>query len=928
MSNTLDHIRASITRFIWQGEGGFKIAMAMYESPTGLTPQKVSGTFPHLAEVNEWFSLEGNFVADKGRNGERGGEMFRARKIRPDLPVTMRGAMELLDKTFNWTTHGISSDAISSFVKRHGDTAALVAEDKPEILLEMQRNTAYHDVILEAWAKRISARKPLRFLKDANVSEDATNAIVRYHKDLALDAIKADPYGLIRINGVSFEDVDKIGRHLGIPEDDIRRISAGLLDCIATAESGGNTVVELESLEDEISRRKLTMPHLAKFAMSRLSAQQTGVAFEAAGKEVVIQSFNFHRMETFIAAKMVKMLKDSMENNDNERFDAVVNKVLASNPNYARFDEIQKEAVRLCVRNPIAILTGGPGTGKSTVTEAIVESLAELGIGVIHPMAPTGKAAVRLKETTKLDVLTIHSSLQATGEDGDGGFGRNASNPYPEGSIIIIDEASMIDTKVFYSLLQAIQKGSRILLVGDRWQLPSVGPGAILSDLLTTVAANGARIPSAELKNIYRSSKDSGIATGAVEVRNGSFDIGRIDNTGRSGVSFYEVRRNEIVKMTIDLVRKLRDPKEGLGLDPKRDLGILCPQHEKIGGTLDLNRALQQELNPKGAEVGFLAAIFRDNPKKGPAPRIGDRVMLTKNIHAKKVANGDVGIIVQANEGNRTTKPPIKGQVTVEFESGAVVRFTEAESRDLVVAYAITGHKSQGSQYPAVIMPMSTDFSPTMLYRSLTYTMWTRAKNHLFIVGEAQAFNMSMENTKPSRRSTRLRHHLAKLLNDQIKPSKDMLNCNVDMVDYSVQTGKATQRPAAPVATAPRPIAPPSARPPAMRPPGMRPPVPVPAKQAPPPVAAQTPPRSVSPPMRSPAFRPPPMTRPPVANPMSAKPTVTPLATVATSQMPTAPARSLPPIPPRPPIRAPRPMAVAASVPDEADGQFATGPKF
>lgn len=889
-NSNLDHIRACITSFRFHGDGDFKIAMTLYESADGfLTPQKVKGNFPQLAQVGEWYSFEGNFVADT-KASVRGAEVFNARKIRPDLPITARGAMELFDKTFRLSEHGISSSAISEFVRKYGNEAALKAEDKPEILLEMVSpgsREAYRNVVLEAWAKRISARKPHRFLKAAAVSDDASDAIIRYHKDLAVDKIKADPYGLIKITGVGFEDVDKIGRYLGIPEDDIRRIAAGLLDCIATAEADGHTVVALESLAEEIAKRKLTMPHLVKFARAMTKAHETGVAFNAVGQDVVIQSYKYHHMETQIATKLASMLKRAENNNDQNRFDAVVDRVLASNPKFARFDEIQREAVRICVRNPIAILTGGPGTGKSTVTEAIVLALQELGVGVIYPMAPTGKAAVRLKETTgRSDVVTIHSALQATGEDGDGGFGRNASNQYPSGSIIIIDEASMVDTRMAYSLLQALPEDARLLLVGDRWQLPSVDPGNVISDLLTAVAENGARIPAAELKNVYRSAKDSGIATGAIEVRNGTFDIGRVDNTGREGVAFYAVRRSEIVNQTINLVRLLRQPPHGL--DPKRDLGILCPQYEKIGGTVELNRALQQELNAKGREIGFLAPLFKNSPKKGPAPRVGDRVMLTRNIHPKKVANGDVGIIIEATEGDRNAKPPTKGSVTVELESGMTVRFTEAEARDLVVAYAITGHKSQGSQYPAVIMPMSTDFSPKMLYRSLTYTMWTRAKNKLFIVGEEQAFNMSMENTKPSRRSTRLKHHLTKLLNDQIKPSKDMLNANIDMFDHTSVPAKG--RPSA--AAAPRPQLPP-VRPPQLLRPGMARPVAM--------ETARTP-TQVSPP----ALRPPPLNRPPVMNPLARRPSPLPGAVVQKSaaSSPTAgPIKA--PEPARPPLMRP-----------------------
>jgi exodeoxyribonuclease V alpha subunit len=785
MARTVQNIRACVTEFLYKkgGPDNWRIAQVLYEGVSGLTPAVVKGKFPMLAQENEWYSFEGSFVPETGPRAKKGDEFFKFFKVRPDLPTSKRGAVELFRATFNPDRpeeFGIDIASIKAFVERYGDEVALRAEDNPEILLQMskKKDTA-RNAILRAWAKRVAARKPIRFLKAAAVSDATSNAIIGYHRDASMHEIESNPYGLIKIKGVNFQEIDKIGRHLKISPEDHNRIAAGLLECITQVESDGHTYVTTDILEKLKDERKITWDQIVRFSNSGKTANETGVVISPVGGEALIQSTQMARFEFLIAKRLATLLKRN-EDVDFSHIDAVTERVLRE-PKFARFDEIQKAAVKLCAREPISILTGGPGTGKSTVTEAIVKIVSEVAKGPVRPMAPTGKAAVRLSETTgRDDVQTVHSALEASGDEDNSSFKKNKSNPFEKQSVIVIDEASMLDTRVCAALLDAITDDTKIILVGDRFQIPSVSPGQIFSDLITTVGAGGVRIPCAELINVYRSQADSEVATGAVELKNGTFDIGRLDDNIRGGLAFYETRKDAIVQKVIETVRKIKADRR---FDPLKDVAILSPMREYAGGTHEINRAMQVEMNPKGQAIPFMEAHERDtNGGNGPAPRIGDRVILTKNNTQKKVANGDVGIIRKATLDSKDANGKVvKGSLLVEFDSGKLVSFTDLEAKHLQTAYAITGHKSQGSQYACVILPLSTAHS-NMYSRTLLYTMWTRTKNNLFLIGEEKAFVGHMKNIAPSMRSTRLPEQLKKAFATLgLKPSKQMLTSKVDL---------------------------------------------------------------------------------------------------------------------------------------------------
>lgn len=785
MARTVENIRACVTKFSYKKENpdNWRVAQVLYEGVSGLTPAVVKGKFPMFAQENEWFSFEGSFVPETSPRAKKGDEYFKFFKLRPDLPTSKRGAIELFKATFNPDDpeeFGIDTASIKAFVEKYGDASALKAEDKPEILLEMsKKKDVARNAILRAWTKRVAARKPIRFLKAAAVSEETSNAIIKYHRDASMHEIETNPYGLINIKGVNFLEVDKIGRHLKISPADHKRIAAGLLDCIAHVENDGHTYVTTGILDELKDERNITFEQIVGFSKSGKSADQTGVVIASSNGKALIQSAQMARFEMMIAKRLATLLKRN-ENLDFSHIDAVTERVLQE-PKFARFDDIQKAAVRLCAREPISILTGGPGTGKSTVTEAIVKIVSAVAEGPIRPMAPTGKAAVRLSETTgRDDVQTVHSALEAIGDDDGSAFKKNRSNPFDKQSVIVIDEASMLDTRVFAALLDAITDDTKIILVGDRFQIPSVSPGQIFSDLITTVSEGGVRIPCAELINVYRSQADSEVATGAVELKNGTFDIGRLDDNIRGGLAFYETRKDAIVQKVIETVRKIKADRR---FDPLKDVAILAPMRDHAGGTHEINRAMQAEMNPKGQPIAFMEAHERTaQGANGPAPRIGDRVILTKNNSQKKVANGDVGIIRKASLDGKDANGNIsKGSVLVEFDSGKLVSFSVAEAKYLHTAYAITGHKSQGSQYACVILPLSSAHAK-MYSRTLLYTMWTRTKNNLFLIGEEKAFIGHMKNIAPSMRNTRLPEQLKKAFASLgLKPSKQMLTSKVDL---------------------------------------------------------------------------------------------------------------------------------------------------
>jgi len=814
----METIRGAFVRFLSApGKSGSDsgLALVRYESSGQLVEAKVGGPFSPMTQPDEWIVAEGEWRENFFRG--RGEMLFRAVAIHPDLPATKAGARHLFSRTFSAADHGVTPDRIDAFLARHGDKAALKAESDAKLLLEMSADPGrFAADIFRDWARRISGRKAVRVLEGSGMAPEAVRAVLRTHRDATMSVIERNPYELAQIPQVGFAEADKLGCKMGIARDDVRRVGAAVSDVIAGEDGSGHTYTPLTAMKDGLEKNGVDLSSVRGL----IAAGGGGsLVFDREDGTAVAQKKHLHDCERRLSVALAQLVARGRDE-PKAHIDRVSAQVLAKEK-YSRFDDIQRGAVLMAARECVSVLTGGPGTGKSTVTEAIAEIAAETAKGPVILMAPTGKAARRLEETTGRPAMTVHKALGATGEGGGARFMKNRSNPLPAGCFVVVDEASMLDVEVAAALLDALPKDGRILFVGDRNQLPSVGPGYVLGDMIAACAPNGNRVPCAELLAVYRT-KSKVIAEGAAGIREGTFEAERLDNVMRGGVMMYDLRGGAITERIVHLMTKLI-PKS-LRLDSMKDVAVLCPQRSGTAGTWEINEALSKALNPTGQAIEGLVHAPGEN-RRVPLPRVGDRVMLTRNDYDNDVMNGDVGTIVEAfvdSSGPRKEK-----KVRVRFDSGQVVAFPLSRCRDLTLAYAITGHKSQGSQYPCVIMPVSSDHSG-MLDRTLVYTEWTRAKDFLILVGEPEVLSAAVRRTDSGQRRTRLKRFLEITLG-QIPAERAAL------------------------------ASPPAARPPAARPLRVSPPAPVRAGEA-----REAPSRTAAQPSVTPRFR---LPRPPVARP-------------------------------------------------------------
>jgi len=752
----METLRATFRSFKGQAKEGqtWRYADVLYETARGLTPGVFGGTFPSGMREGDWFLVQGTWKEDVWNGKAR--QSFKIRSIRPDLPVTAAGARELLLRTFDARTHGITDEAVKQFVQRHGDDAARKIESDPNLLLEMSRNPAAHkDAIFLAWGRRNSGRAAVNLMTAAEMSPRAVEAVLEAHRDDALRVIKTNPYLLASLPEVGFPNADKLGRSLGVPADDPRRVTAALADAIYSS-GEGHTYTPLSAVTTPLQKQGIDGAAIVRAVQSKIHGgvdDGSGITYEIVDGMVIAQRETLRNAERSIAKKVAAIMARPMSRERKDLIASVTQKVL-SKEKYSRLDDIQKAAVANSAREGLAILTGGPGTGKSTVTEAIAdiaEAVAEAtSKGPLILLAPTGKAARRLSEATGRPAETVHRGLKAKMTGGRNAFGMNAENRLPAGCFVVVDEASMLDTETAAALLEALPDDGRLLLVGDRFQLPSVGPGYVLGDMLSAEADNGLKVPSAELINVYRQGKTSAIATGAKALKNG--EVPPLDSQVRGGVALFEYNTPQIVDKIVGLVRGPIQ-KQLTGFDPRVDVAILCPQAPGPAGTWEINARLSAELNPNGAAIeGVQHGPYHD--KRMPLPRVGDRVMLTKNDAENEVMNGDVGTLQRVHAVKRNGREA--RMLEVRFDSGQVVDFPVHRWHELSLAYAITGHKSQGSQYPIVIMPVTMAHAK-MLERTLIYTEWTRAKEFLFLVGEREALELAAKTVTATQRQTRLK---------------------------------------------------------------------------------------------------------------------------------------------------------------------------
>ena len=669
---------------------------------------------------------------------------------------------------------GIGIALAARIVRRFKEDTFRIIEEEPERLAEI---------------KGISERKAMEIAEQVNEKKDLRQAMIflqQYgiHTNLAVkiyntygaeiySILTENPYRLADdIDGVGFRTADEIATRVGIRTDSDFRIRSGILYTLQLASGEGHTYLPLEELTQRASallevEPENIEPHYMNLAMDRkiIMQQNDGIT--------QIYATSFYYMEAN-SATMLKQLDISYEVGD-EEIEARIHKI--EKQTKMELDEHQVEAVKEAVRNGLLIITGGPGTGKTTTINTIIRYFESEGLDIFLA-APTGRAAKRMSETTGFEARTIHRMLELTGGmvdetsagsgmtaaaragagsngNGMGGAGihfeRNETNPL-ETDVIIVDEMSMVDISLMYALLKAVAAGTRLILVGDTNQLPSVGPGSVLKDII-----DSGQFHTVKLTKIFRQASTSDIIVNAHKINRG--ERISLDNQSRDFFFLKRYDADKIINVTLQLIKQKLPKYVDAG---EYDIQVLTPMRKGLLGVERLNQILQMYLNPpdkKKREKEYGSMVFRE----------GDKVMQVKNNYQMEweirtkyglcidkgtgIFNGDTGIIEEINDFAET--------MTISFDEGRMVEYSFKNLEELELAYAVTIHKSQGSEYPAVVIPLLT--GPRMLMnRNLLYTAVTRAKKCVTIVGDENTFDMMVENNSEQKRYSGLKNQLMK----------------------------------------------------------------------------------------------------------------------------------------------------------------------
>jgi len=658
------------------------------------------------------------------------GPQFKAHTLVILDPNTLEGMAKYLELNIE----GIGPTLAKRIVKTFGlETFALI-DKEPERLLEVPKlSRKVLDNIAANWGGLRAKRDILVFLHSVGISALFADRIFTAYGLASVETVKDNPYRLaMEVQGIGFRTADQIARNLGFALDAPPRIEAGVLHTLDEAGQEGHTGLPLGLLVATAGRLLEVAPQPVADAAERLRAGGL-LALEEMDSEAtdsaLAQRRRMRRAEEAIAGHLERIAAGEAFTRFKE-IAATVTEMERSSGLY--LSPAQRTAVEEVLQHKILIITGGPGTGKTTIIRFILGLVAGSLPSVVLA-APTGKAAKRMGEATGQPSSTIHRLLEA----GPRGFGRTAERQL-ETELVIIDESSMIDTVLMAALLEAIPDHARLVLVGDVDQLPSVGPGRVLGDLIES-----GRLPVARLEQIFRQSRESRITANAHAIRRGELpDLTRPE--GETLTDFYFMEEDDPARI-VDRMRGLlleRIPQR-FGLDPKTQVQVLSPMHRGLTGAQNLNRMLQEWLNPSGPEITL-----------GEQPyRVGDKVMQTRNDYEKEVFNGDMGEITGFDAG--------RGELLLDFD-GREVRLERKGLDTLTLGYAITVHKSQGSEYPAVVLPLTTHHA-IMLQRNLLYTAITRGKNLVVILGTRKALAMAVNNSRPVVRHTGLRTRLGVL---------------------------------------------------------------------------------------------------------------------------------------------------------------------
>ncbi len=697
--------------------------------------------------LEETVSLEGELIYHT-----KYGEQFSFTTIKVVMPSTLKGIESYLSSGL---IPNIGPKTAKKIVEKFGLESLDIIQYNPERLKEIEGiGDKKLQKIMEAYEEQREIRDIMVYLQQFDISINNGIKIYKQYGSETIKVLSENPYRLSEdIYGIGFRTADAIAKRIGVSVDSPYRIEAGLKYIMMEFASEGHCYAPKDELINKATNLLNTSADKIEDGIRELALKNNFYVINT-GEETNIYYAPYHIAENNVARKIVELSRVEIDELDVDADKEIQN---IEEKNNIAFGNKQKIAIKESLQNGMLIITGGPGTGKTTTINAIISICEDLGLEVVLA-APTGRAAKRMTETTGREAKTIHRLLEISFIEEDAGFSRDEDNPI-EADVIIIDEASMIDILLMNSLLRAVSPGTRLILVGDVDQLPSVGPGNVLKDII-----NSGTIKVIMLDEIFRQSEESMIIVNAHRVNKGERPL---LNEKDKDFFFMSVKNTQDILNTITELNKTRLP-NFYGVDPIRDIQILTPMKKGDLGIISLNKHIQQALNPKSknkAEKQIGEMVFR----------VGDKVMQIKNNYklewkiikdgyevekGEGVFNGDFGYITDIDIE--------EGILKVLFDEEKEVEYDFKQLDELRLAYATTVHKSQGSEFPVIIMPISSG-PPMLLTRNLFYTAITRAKKLVVLVGEEKYMYMMVKNNIIAKRYSsldrKIKEYLSMFLN-------------------------------------------------------------------------------------------------------------------------------------------------------------------
>ena len=711
---SMEHLRCVVERITYQNaENGYTVLKCAVKNNKELIT--VVGTMPET-HVGSVLSLEGWWKMDK-----KYGRQFSAEKFEETLPATVYGIEKYLGSGL---IKGVGPKFAKRIVEKFGKDTLDVIEERPDELLQVEGiGKVRVNRIKSSWQEQKEIKNIMLFLQSHEVSTSHATKIFKTYGSDSIAIVKENPYRLADdIWGIGFKTADSIAEKMGIDKKRFVRLRSGIFYSLNKLAEDGHCYAVREQLierakellEVEEAELEVTLDEMLR---------SDDLIRDLADQEEIIYLPPYYFSESGCAKRLLRLL--SCERRQKIDPDEILEKTAEASQ--ISYDEVQWQAIRTALSSKVMVLTGGPGTGKTTTTMGIISAYRQTGAKIILA-APTGRAAKRMSETTGMEASTIHRLLEYKPPEG---YQKKEENPL-EGDLLIVDECSMVDLMLMYNLLKALPDQMSLILVGDIDQLPSVGAGNVLRDII-----DSGSVPVVRLTRIFRQAQGSRIIMNAHRINKGE----AIDMRGGKDSDFFFAAKESNQEVVDTVVRYCKSnlPRY-YQADPLRDIQVLTPMQRGECGAVNLNRQLQEAMNP--------SRIFLQ--RSGTQYRLKDKVMQIRNDYDKEVFNGDIGTIVHVDMEER--------ELTVLFDDREVT-YDVSELDELTLAYAVTIHKSQGSEYPIVVMPLTMSHF-VMLQRNLLYTGVTRAKKILVLVGEKKAVYYAIRNETSSRRNTCLAERL------------------------------------------------------------------------------------------------------------------------------------------------------------------------